>query len=120
LTNSQIYDEITLPVIGLRDGMFNELIPSESNRLTAEAWNSLLREFADEQDRETRRMPDEAANAHVCAPLQKLSGGPCQSLGGYFDYSNWDARERFMELDRAIAANRYAQRFEREPNLEMV
>lgn len=38
------------------------------------------------------------------APLQKLEAGPWRSLGGYFDYSLWPERDRFLELDRAIAA----------------
>ena len=36
-------------------------------------------------------------------PIQKLAAGPWRSLGGYFDYSAWTDRERFRELDRAIA-----------------
>jgi hypothetical protein len=36
--------------------------------------------------------------------LQKLSPTPWLSLGEYLDYSDWEDRERFMELDRAIGA----------------
>jgi hypothetical protein len=38
-------------------------------------------------------------------PLQKASAGSWVSLGGYFDYSTWADRERFVELDRVIAAS---------------
>jgi hypothetical protein len=37
-------------------------------------------------------------------PLQKLPPGPWRSLGGYFDYSKWSERDRFLELDHAILA----------------
>jgi len=40
----------------------------------------------------------------VAEPLEKLPEGPWRSLGGYFDYSTWADRDRFLELDRAIAA----------------
>ena len=43
----------------------------------------------------------------VChEPLVKLTPGPWISLGGYLDYEGWADRERFLELDRAIAARR--------------
>jgi hypothetical protein len=35
-------------------------------------------------------------------PLQILPPGPFRSLGGYLDYSEWPARARFLELDRAL------------------
>jgi hypothetical protein len=35
---------------------------------------------------------------------QKLPPTPWLSLGGYLDYSGWEERERFMELDRAIGS----------------
>jgi hypothetical protein len=93
--------------------MLNELISLESSRNDSEKWSSLLREFAEEQERDHRHGDDAGANTCPCEidmPRRKLSGGPWQSLGGYFDYSDWAARERFMELDEAIAARPYVMR----------
>lgn len=39
----------------------------------------------------------------ITTPLEKLPPGPWCSLGGYFDYSEWPDRQRFLELDKAIA-----------------
>lgn len=44
------------------------------------------------------------------SPLQMLPPGPARSLGGYLDYSGWPERERFLELDRAIARQAEEQR----------
>ena len=91
------------------------LITSESIPGSSETWSSVLRGFADEQENGAPHMLDEGISTHSCethTPLQKLSGGAWQSLGGYFDYSDWAARERFMELDKAIAAAPYYQRSE--------
>lgn len=43
-------------------------------------------------------------------PAKKLPPGPWRSLGGYMDYSGWDERERFLELDAAIARIREQDR----------
>ena len=62
-------------------------------------------------------MQDPPITSHsreINKPLQGPSGGPWQSLGGYFDYSQWAARERFVELDKAIAAIPYHQGFDLE------
>jgi hypothetical protein len=40
------------------------------------------------------------------SPLCPLPPGPWRSLGQHLDYTDWPARERFMELDRAIEASR--------------
>ena len=37
--------------------------------------------------------------------LHPLPPGPWRSLGRHLDYTNWPARERFMELDRKIEAS---------------
>ena len=58
--------------------------------------------------------------------MEKLAAGPWRSLGGYFDYSHWPDRERFLELDKAIAAGQegFCSNAMREadlgPDLEMV
>jgi hypothetical protein len=50
-------------------------------------------------------LPSTPAPEVVASPasLRKIEAGPFRSLGGYFDYSGWDARDRFLELDAAIA-----------------
>jgi hypothetical protein len=93
--------------------MLTELISLESPRDYSEKWTSLVREFAEEQERGHRHVDKARDNTRPCEinmPRRKLSGGPWQSLGGYFDYSDWTARERFMELDEAIAARPYVMR----------
>jgi hypothetical protein len=77
---------------------------------------SLLQELARSQEQGTRRLRE--ARTHQRSyenyhPLQKLPPGEWRSLGGYFDYTQWADRDRFLELDRAIAAQRN-QLFEHE------
>jgi hypothetical protein len=57
--------------------------------------------FTDECD-----SPESNAMPALQPKLQKLSPSPCRSLGGYLDYSEWNDRTRFMELDSAIMARR--------------
>ena len=40
----------------------------------------------------------------VAHRLPKLAPGPWISLGGLLNYEDWDERDRFLELDRLIAA----------------
>lgn len=101
-----------VPVYGL-----NELIASAFESDSAEAAISILQELARSQDLETR--PSREVRAHQRPyesgpPLQKLPPSEWRSLGGYFDYSLWTDRERFMELDRAIVASQRTQLFELE------
>ena len=86
--------------------MFNELTTALSNNAGSARLNSLLYEWAHQQEPGTRGMQEAGINTRsreINAPLQKVSAGPWMSVGGYFDYSNWADRERFMELDKAIA-----------------
>ena len=90
--------------------MINGVITTEPQKCSSEAWSSLLRTFAEEQEGVIRRIQDAGVSARSCeihAPLLKVSARPWQSLGGHFDYSEWRARERFVELDQAIAAIPY-------------
>ena len=88
----------------------------------SEAAISLLRELAREQEildrppHENRTCQRPWENS---SPLQKVPPGEWRSLGGYFDYSHWVDRERFLELDKAIAANQRSQVFEVEPDAPM-
>jgi len=99
--------------------LINGIVAPESNngRETVEHWVAILTQLAAEQERRERPARTLAARevspreqtGEVVAhenrgPLQPVAAGPWRSLGGYFDYSHWAERERFLELDRAIAA----------------
>ncbi len=60
------------------------------------------------------------ASRELKPPLQKLAAGPWRSLGGYFDYSLWPDRERFLELDKAIASGQELREPEFVRDSEMV
>jgi hypothetical protein len=96
---------------------FTGSITSEFEDGSVEAAVSLLRQLAREQVFGARRLQEVQTHSHPCersAPIQKLPPSPWRSLGGYFDYDQWADRERFMELDRAIAAVQHSLGFERE------
>jgi hypothetical protein len=109
MSNSSIRDEIPQPVVGLPGCMFNNgLTTAQSNNVGSAKLISLLLEWGDEQQRETRGAQGTQINTcshEINTPLQKVSAGPWMSCGGYFDYSDWAARERFVELDKAIAGS---------------
>jgi hypothetical protein len=48
----------------------------------------------------------EHADIEAISRLRRLPPGPWRSLGRYLDYTNWPERDRFLELDRAIARMR--------------
>jgi len=105
---------------GFAGCLLDGLVTSQSQgRETVEQWVALLTQLAEEQDRKPRATRDfghrhifsqnsgkdeSTREARPQAPLQQLEAGPWRSLGGYFDYSLWPDRDRFLELDRAIAA----------------
>ena len=106
---------------GFAGCLLDGLVTSEGqgNRETVEQWIAILTQLADDQDRKPRAVRDfghrhvfsqksvtdeSARELRPSPPLQKVEAGPWRSLGGYFDYSLWPDRDRFLELDRAIAA----------------
>ena len=92
--------------------VFDGLTASQTERECFEAWIATLAKLAEEHESRPFLVRDKRAD---CAPrdlkpaLPKLPAGPWRSLGGYFDYSDWSERERFLELDRAIAASQDLQ-----------
>ena len=46
----------------------------------------------------------EAQSEIVREPLRKLPESPWRSFGGFLNYEQWEERERFLLLDRAIEA----------------
>jgi hypothetical protein len=87
-----------------------------------EAWIAILEKLAEEHeraDRAARAVEVAHASHEIKNPMPKLAEGPWRSLGGYFDYTHWSDRERFLELDRAIAASQDAPEsdIERGPSL---
>ncbi len=107
MTNQITFNEMRQPVEGMPGCLFNGLAPSRPEHDTVEAWMAILTRLAEEQEQETRTTRDAGignATREIKLPLQKLAEGPWRSLGGYFDYTFWADRERFLELDKAIAS----------------
>jgi hypothetical protein len=101
---------------------FDGLVLSQFDGGSAEAAISILQELARAQAFGARRV-QEARTHRRCyessSPLRKLPPSPWRSLGGYFDYDHWADRERFVELDRAIAASQQSRMFELETDGEI-
>src|SRR5579863_4324562 len=47
--------------------------------------------------KETDSLENQTSGTGPGSP-EKLPPGPWRSLGGYLDYSNWEERDRFLEL----------------------
>jgi hypothetical protein len=104
LINSTTYHQLDQPLVFLRDSLIDERTTSTIT-CGSEELRLLLGELADQQEPEARHSRTDLASPVKCytAPLSKVDAGPYQSLGGYFDYTNWAGRDRFMELDKAIS-----------------
>jgi hypothetical protein len=149
LTTTQTFTETHQPANLLSSCVFNGLVASKAERESFEAWIATLTKLAEQQDREAQEQEAQAKSRAVQArgvrdrvthdqvapvrndevpgslreikpPLEKLADGPWRSLGGYFDYSLWPERERFLELDRAIAAGQDLRDGAVECDIEMV
>jgi hypothetical protein len=102
------HNQIAQLAEGLPGCMFNDLLKNDGD---SERWLALLREFVEEPPRAKRSVQDigrTGTTSPQSGPLQKVQPGPWRSLGGYLDYSHWEDRERFLELDAAIARARQA------------
>ena len=83
---------------------------------------TLLQELARAQAIESPRLQEARAHHRPyegTPALQKVPPSEWRSLGGFFDYCHWADRDRFLELDKAIAASRGGQTFEFENDTEM-
>lgn len=101
----------------------NGLIDTELNNATFELWIAALTKYAGEHEPEESvvRAATAALPPRETKPqMAKLAEGPWRSLGGYFDYSLWPDRERFLELDRAISAGQDLRDVDTDPSMEMV
>ena len=110
MTNITDYNQTPQPAEGIVGCVFNGRVVSKSEKEEFESWIATLMKLAEQHEREARAAEQAAAVAatvqrEMKAPLEKVQAGPWRSLGGYFDYTHWADRERFMELDRAIAAS---------------
>jgi hypothetical protein len=92
-----------------------------------EIWIATLTQLAEQHEREAReraarivQQPADSPAPQVKPALPKLAAGPWRSLGGYFDYTHWSDRERFLELDKAIAASQELRDSEVERDDEML
>jgi hypothetical protein len=103
-------NEIALPAELLPGGMLNGSLADNGD---SETWLAILRGFAEEPDRPARSNPryrqDGITSPGSLGPLEKVAPGPWRSLGGYFDYGSWEDRERFLELDAAIARAQHCE-----------
>ena len=103
-------NEIALPAEPLPGRMLNGL-PAVND--DSETWLAILRGFAEEPDRPARSNSRYRQNGTTSpgslGPLEKVAPGPWRSLGGYFDYGPWVERERFLELDAAIARAQHCE-----------
>ena len=113
MTNSHNFNETSRSPEGIPSCIFQGIIAPQGEDDRFEVWIAALQKLAEQQDREVRersaRVVNDAANGaaapEIKPPLPKLAAGPWRSLGGYFDYTHWADRERFLELDKAIAAS---------------
>jgi|SRR5580692_9444716 hypothetical protein len=118
--NSVTCNEITQPVIALHNSMVNGLNTTDMNDGRSEWWSCLLRDLADQQELATRNSRKPVRSPLPCkltTPLPKLDASLYRSRGGYFDYSNWIDRDRFMELDKAISLDPRRHGLDLEPEL---
>ena len=123
MTNSQTYNETPRPAEIIPVSIFNGVVVSRAESESFEAWIAALTKLVDEREPEEAVAQDAGignAARESKPPLQKLAAGPWRSLGGYFDYSLWPDRERFLELDKAIAANHEVREPDAERELDMV
>jgi hypothetical protein len=120
LINSVTCNEIAQPVIALRNSMVNELNTTAINDGRSEWWSCLLRDSADQQElgtRNSRKLVRSPLPYKFSTPFPKLDASLYRSCGGYFDYSNWIDRDRFMELDKAISLDPRRHSLDLEPDL---
>jgi hypothetical protein len=133
LTNLTIFNETRQPAESLLGYVFNGRMTTEAQNTHVEvakpdgegfeAWIATLLKLVAEQEKEvpvSRSTSGDGSPREVKAPLEKLAAGPYRSLGGYFDYSHWADRERFLELDRAIALGQEIRDPGVECDIEMV
>jgi hypothetical protein len=66
--------------------------------------------FEPKSDENSTYDSDELSAAiETSTPIPRFPPGPWRSLGGYFDYSQWPDRDRFLELDRALASAQHPE-----------
>ena len=115
--------EIAQLAEGLPSCMFADLFRTETKTAAIEPWAALLHEFTPALEQKRPAGNDAAAeidaSAEASGPLQKLAAGPNRSLGGYFDYTYWKDRERFLELDRLIASGQTSHETEDEADRQI-
>lgn len=124
LTPSHTFHQIPSPAEGLPSCLSNGRVAPELNNASFELWIAALTKYASEQELEGQAAEVAAIPTpqprEVKPPMPKLAAGPWRSLGGYFDYSLWPDRDRFLELDRAIAIGQDLRDADSDPDLEMV
>ena len=109
-------DDISQLAREIRNGMFQELLSGQVSAEDAERWAAAV---LDSECQHLQALPDTQTTCSAERPesLPKVPPSPWRSLGGYLDYSSWKDRDRFLELDRAIARSRGMEDAEHETNL---
>jgi hypothetical protein len=102
--------EIAKITEGFPGYVFGDTPVAELKSQDSDPWLAVVRNFTRKSakaDNRLRRLQGDEMRAletvEVKEPLQRVPESPWRSLGGFLDYSNWHDRERFLELDRAIA-----------------
>jgi len=120
--NSTNYNPTPQPVETIAGCIFDGLVASNAENAKVEAWIAALAKFM--EDEPGNRVAQESRTTGVSResrpPLQKVAEGPWRSLGGYFDYSDWPDRDRFMELDKLIASGMGVQEEDAELDVSRV
>ena len=126
MTDSQNCNWTPQQAEGISGCIINRVVTCETENPGFEAWIASLMKLTDDQERGTRLAHDPGtgnSSREIKPPLKKVAEGPWRSLGGYFDYTDWPDRDRFMELDKAIAAtleiNEGMLAPEREPDMRI-
>jgi hypothetical protein len=105
-------NEIAEPVEGFPGETLSNIFTAETRPTDSERWLAFLREYTtvepecEVRDSQIGQVSDTCL-PQISAPLQTLPASPWRSVGGYLDYQGWAARDRFLELDKAIARIQY-------------
>jgi hypothetical protein len=100
-------DEQALLAAGLPAFFINELLAMQAGDTRFESRLATAHNFTSEPrycKNHTHEGGDLSAGLETRTHIPKVPHGPWRSLGGCFDYSQWEDRDRFLELDKALAS----------------
>jgi hypothetical protein len=100
-------DERALLAAGFPACFIDELLGIEAGDSRVENRLTFVRNFRFEPKSaksSAYEINDLSVAIEASTPLPGFPPGPWRSLGGCFDYSEWADRDRFLELDKALAS----------------